>query len=148
MGFGVLGLAMGLLVLSVPLTAHAQEQTQPEVVPADAGRGKPDGYHRETRLRLGPLIGGGIATGIGGMMLYTGLEQRAELSSNPVQQAPGSGGEFFIVAGTLSLVVGVPLLIYGLVSPRAVYVRNQPVSVSFGYSPKRHAGAVALVFEL
>ncbi len=139
---------MGVLALSVPLTAHAQEEGQPQVVPADAGQGKPDGYHRETRMRLGPLIGGGIATGIGGMMLYTGFKQRAQLRSNPIQQAPGSGGEVFIVGGTLSLVVGVPLLLYGLVSQRAVYVRNQPVSVSLGYSAKRHAGGVALTFAL
>jgi hypothetical protein len=145
---GALALAVGVLAVSVPLTAHAQEEGQPEVVPADAGRGKPDGYHRETRMRLGPLIGGGIATGLGGLMLYTGFEQRAELRSNPVQQAPGSGGEVFIVGGTLSLVVGVPLLIYALVSPRALYVRDRPVSLSLDYSPKQHAGGVALAFEL
>lgn len=68
-------------------------------------------------------------------MLFTGLQQRAELRANKTPQAPGSGGEFFLIAGGASLCVGVPLLLYGLLSPRDVYVRDTVATLSLGVSP-------------
>ena len=65
-------------------------------------------------------------------MLIAGIDQRQrEQARSPEQKVdPQSGGEILILFGGLSLAVGVPLLTYGLLSPREVYVRDRVSAVS------------------
>jgi hypothetical protein len=97
------------------------------------------------------IIGGAITTAVGAAMFATGVDQYAEarqprpreVATNDVQM----GGETFMVLGGLHLAVGAPLLLYGLLSPRDVYVRDS-VAVALDLSvDRRHvAGAMTFAF--
>lgn len=120
--------------------AYAEENAQPArrtVISADEVRSAPAGYHPETRLRLGFVIGGGVVAGFGALMLATGLAQRADSQARQsnVPTDVGSDGTGYMMFGGGLLAVGVPLLVYGLVSPRDVYVRDAPTKVSFELCP-------------
>lgn len=137
------------LVAAAPARADEPSERKPrEVIGVEETRGMPPGFHLEQRPRYGLIIGGAVTLGVGGLMLYTGLEQRAALRKNPTPQAPGSGGEFFMIAGAATLCVGVPLLTYGLLSPRDVYVRDTVASLSLGVAPTPGGalGRVAFAF--
>lgn len=137
-----------MLALVVALPAHAQDREPRDVIGAEETRGIPPGFHAEERPRYGLIIGGGATVGVGGLMLITGLQQRAELQANKTQQAPGSGGEFFMLVGGATMCVGVPLLLYGLLSPRDVYVRDTVATLSLGVArtPGGAVGRLAFAF--
>ncbi|HEY0467023.1 MAG TPA: hypothetical protein VGC79_22630 [Polyangiaceae bacterium] len=137
--------ALFLHLLATP--AHAeppnhQHKQRDEVSPDEIGS-MPEGFHLETRPRYGVIIGGAITTGVGGMLLAAGLQQRADCqnSTSSVEGTPGSCGELFLIPGGLALAVGLPLLAYGLLSPREVYVRD-PAPLQLGFSAdQRHVAA-------
>jgi|SRR4051812_43939589 hypothetical protein len=132
MTFGKAGIAVCVALSSTFATLAGAEPV-----------GTPAGYHPETRIRYGPLIGGGITTGIGGLMLVSGIDQRNHRSSHG---EPGSGGEFLIIPGIVSLAVGVPLLAYGLLSRKDVYVRDSGSRVQVGFALDRQHAAVGLSY--
>src|SRR5258706_11459420 len=113
------------------------DRVRREVIPVDETHGAPPGFHAERETRWGPIIAGACTTAVGGLSLATGLQQHAELQSRTadVGSDPGSGGEFFIIAGVVALAAGIPILTYGLVSQRDVYVRDTPKSVSLRVAP-------------
>lgn len=126
------------VVAAAPARADEPSERKPrEVIGVEETRGMPPGFHLEQRPRYGLIIGGAATLGVGGLMLYTGLEQRqqAKLRTIETPSAPGSGGEFFMIAGAATMCVGVPLLTYGLLSPRDVYVRDTVASLSLGVAP-------------
>jgi hypothetical protein len=104
----------------------------------------PDGYHRATRIRKGPIIGGAITFGT--LYLFSVLAAasaqdtaRSEgLSSSPeaALYVPGIGpfiqmaststatGTVVLAIDGLAQSAGLALLIYGLTSPRTVLIRN------------------------
>jgi len=146
-----IGLVVALFTCVVASPARAQEPSEPrkhDVIGADETRGIPPGFHAEQRPRYGLIIAGGATLGMGGLMLITGLQQRAALQANKTPQAPGSGGEFFMIAGAATMCVGVPLLAYGLLSPRDVYVRDTVATLSLGISrtPGGAVGRMAFAF--
>jgi hypothetical protein len=86
---------------------------------------------------------------VGAAMVLTGLEQHAEMKARQSSTPnPGSGGEFFMIYGGLSMAVGLPLLAYGLLSPREVYVRDSVATIALGVSvDHRHLrGGLTLTF--
>jgi hypothetical protein len=122
-----------LVVTLLSSTARSEPgQLQHDVIPARDDTDPPAGYHRETRVRQGLIIGGTITSAAGGLMLIAGIDQRQrEQARSPEQKVdPQSGGVILILFGGLSLAVGVPLLTYGLLSPREVYARDRVSAVS------------------
>jgi hypothetical protein len=153
---GKVALAVGLVLLLVatPRPARAEPPVAPlprrNLISPDETGSMPRGFHAETRPRYGAIIGGAVTTGLGSLMLITGLEQRRELNADTsnTPHDPGSGGEFFIISGGVALAVGLPLLAYGLLSPRDVYVRDVPSSVhlSFVVEPRRVGAGLTFAF--
>jgi hypothetical protein len=150
---GKLALAVGSVTLLCAATTQAEESRSRvksrDVISADETTGAPPGFHAEKRPRYGVIISGAVATSVGAAMVLTGLEQRAEMKTRQDSAAdPGSGGEFFMIYGGLSMAVGVPLLAYGLLSPREVYVRDSSATVALGLSvDHRHLrGGLTLAF--
>jgi hypothetical protein len=104
----------------------------------------PDGYHRSTRVRRGPIIGGAVT--FGSLYLLSILaaasaqdSARSEGSNSSPDAAlyvPGIGPFIQMVSTTsatsnvvlavdgLAQSAGIALLIYGLTSPRTILVRN------------------------
>lgn len=144
------GLVVATLGLAVASPAWAKEpgaqRKQRDLIGGEETRGAPPGFHAEQRPRYGLIIGGAATVGVGGLMVLTGLRQRAELAANTTPQAPGSGGEFFILFGGAAMVVGVPLLAYGLLSPRDVYVRDSVATLSLGISATRGGALGRMAF--
>ena len=148
---GTLGFSLGLMALlwALPSQAFAEGAT-PEQKPRDSispneTGSLPRGFHVETRPRYGPIIGGAITTCFGGLLLAAGINQHNERparGTNGVGGEPGSGGEFLYIPGAVALAVGLPLLSYGLLSPRELYVRDTPSNVQVGFSvDQRHVSA-------
>ncbi|MEP7052214.1 MAG: hypothetical protein ABJB12_17750 [Pseudomonadota bacterium] len=152
MNLGTLGYGAAAAVVLFAATARAEEvgghRKARDVIAVDETTGAPPGFHLEQRPRYGPIIGGAAAVATGGLMLLTGFEQRANLEANSTQQAPGSGGEVFMILGGVSLLVGVPLLAYGLLSHREVYVRDSTASLrlSLSVGTQHVAGGMAFSF--
>jgi hypothetical protein len=120
-----------------------------DVISADETSGAPPGFHAEKRPRYGVIISGAVATSLGAAMVLTGLEQHAEMEAKQSSTTnPGAGGEFFMIYGGLSMAVGLPLLAYGLLSPREVYVRDSSATIALGLSvDHRHLrGGLTLAF--
>jgi hypothetical protein len=145
----IVGAATLLFAVSAAAEAPTSRRSR-DVISADETVGAPPGFHPEERPRYGAIIGGAIATGLGAAMLLTGIEQHAQLESSHSATArdPGSGGEVLMIGGGVSLAVGLPLLVYGLLSPRDVYVRDSVATVSLGVSASsRHfGGGLTLAF--
>lgn len=129
------GRALTLMLVGVVLlqtaTATAEPRERRDVIDADETHGMPPGFHEEDRPRYGMIIGGAVATAVGGGLFFTGYHQKATGTGG---SGPGGGGELLMLNGGLALAVGIPMLAYGLLSPRKVYVRNEPSSVAFSLS--------------
>ncbi|HVY31635.1 MAG TPA: hypothetical protein VHB79_34105 [Polyangiaceae bacterium] len=140
--FGV-GVACAILAASGNAWCEEGETPHRDVLSVEETHGAPQGFHAERQTRWGLIIAGAATTGLGALMLGTGLQQHAENEQRTgMGSDPGSGGEFFIIAGSISMAAGIPMLVYGLVSPRDVYVRDRPRTLSLGLSPNpRHFGA-------
>jgi len=124
-------LCSGLCVVALSATLAA---------PAWADPAAASGYHVETRVRYGPLIGGAITTAAGGMMLATGIWQMNTPSAQG--EGPGAGGELMLIPGIAALAVGLPLLAYGLFSRREVQVRDSVPALQAQFSiDQRHVAA-------
>ena len=159
--FGVtVGLLLSLPTLATPVSAQSarpayaqpsKEHERRDVISPDETGSMPRGFHVEQRLRMGPIIGGAASTLFGGLLIGTGLDQRArsQNNSNGVPGTPGSGGEFLIIPGVIALVVGLPLLSYGLLSRREVYVRDSAPQLKgrlLGrFTPRRGRGELRLL---
>jgi hypothetical protein len=134
MGHGVHAFAAGLGAFVLSATAHAEPtqaiDTHREVVPANDTAEAPPGYHRETRPRYGMLIGGGITTGVGALMFFGGLERRWREKHTPGDLDPDSSGQMMMIMGGVTLAIGLPLLTYGILAPRDVYVRDSMSELS------------------
>ena len=153
MNSGILGFVAVAAALLLATTARAEEvghQKARDVIAVDETTGAPQGFHIEQRPRYGLIIGGAAAVANGGLMLLAGFEQRAQLKreASTTAQVPGSGGEVFMVLGGASLLVGVPLLAYGLLSHREVYVRDSAANLhlSLSVGGQHVAGGVAFSF--
>ena len=159
--FGVtVGLLLCLPTLAAPAYAQSARPAYAEapskaraprdVVSPDETGSMPRGFHVEQRLRMGPLIGGAATTLFGGLLIGAGLSQRerSQNNSNGVPGTPGSGGEFLLIPGVIALAVGLPLLSYGLLSRREVYVRDSAPQLKVGFSlDSRHvAGSLSYAF--
>jgi hypothetical protein len=131
-----------VLLATSSASAEGESTPKPDLINADEVRHRPSGYREETRARRGAIIAGGIMTGVGGLMILAGVSAKRE--SSGMGNGPGSGGELLYIPGTVVTAVGLPLLIYGLVSARTVYVREDTPQLSLVLSPRRDAGAVAL----
>ena len=138
-----------------PLRADLPSRPLPEMILASEVASCPPGYHPESRVRSGPVIGGGIATGVGVLLVGYGIGSKLADSSGGEAAGttdegggPGSGGEAFMIMGGMSLAAGLPLLIYGLASPRDVYVRDSAPRVAFGVvpTPKNPRLSLAVTF--
>jgi hypothetical protein len=131
--------------------APSKARAPRDVISPDETGSMPRGFHVEERLRMGPLIGGAATSLFGGLLIGTGLDQRerSQNNSNGVPGTPGSGGEFLIIPGVIALAVGLPLLGYGLLSRREVYVRDSPAQLKVGFSVDSHhvAGGLTYAFE-
>jgi hypothetical protein len=151
---GKLVFSTGLLALFLTLqsSAHAEpvrgERPRRQFIWPEETGSMPRGFHVETRPRCGPIIGGAITAGFGGLLLATGLQQRAEANASKVQQTPGTGGEFLIIPGVISLAVGLPVLAYGLLSRRAIYVRGAAPPLQVGFSLDPRSVAAGLTYAL
>jgi len=122
----------------------------------------PDGYHRATRVRKGPIIGGAITFGT--MYLFSILtaaaEQDAARSEGSSSSSPDAAlyvpgiGPFIQMAHTstatstvllavdgLAQSAGLALLIYGLTSPQTVLIRNDLSQVAVVPVPLGKDGA-------
>jgi len=117
------------------LPARAEETRRTLILPSET-HGIPPGFHTETRPRWGAIIGGGAVSLAGGLIVVEGYSQHLANRDNP-NAMPGSGGEELMGLGVAHLLVGVPLLLYGLLSPREVYVRD-----SAGWSVSSAPGRV------
>jgi hypothetical protein len=106
-----------------------------EVIFASETVGAPPGYHPDTQLRYGPLIGGAIATGLGMLMVGAGV---ADL------QKSDDSGPAFIMLGGAQMAVGVSLLAYGLLVPRDVYVRDPVPRATVGIAPTKQGLTLTL----
>ncbi|MFZ5892394.1 MAG: hypothetical protein ACOY0T_15145 [Myxococcota bacterium] len=109
----------------------------PEVLPATRTGEPPEGYHREQRARTGLVIAGLVVAGAGAALFAGGLDARAEASSGPpgVEDSRGGGPEMMMVVGIAMFATGIPLLVYGMASPRDVYVKNPARTISLAVSP-------------
>jgi hypothetical protein len=99
----------------------------------------PPGYHRSTRVRRGPIIGGSILFGITyttTVLVAAGLRDSGNTSYGwlylpgigPLIDLANSGSataSTFLVLDGLAQSAGLALLIWGLTSPSPVLVRNQ-----------------------
>ena len=156
--FGVtVGLLLSLPTLATPVSAQSarpayaqpsNEHKPRDVISPDETGSMPRGFHVEQRLRMGPIIGGAATTLFGGLLIGTGLDQRSQNNGNSVPGTPGSGGEFLLIPGVIALAVGLPLLSYGLLSRREVYVRDSAPQLKVGFSVDSHhvAGGVSYAF--
>src|ERR1700722_12654900 len=150
-------------------TAPLYQQTQPSYVPQsgamsgprliqdwEEGQPVPPGYHPDTRIRKGLVIGGAVMFGT--LYLLSALVAAAgsDSSSNGgnAEAAPWipGGGPFIQMTSTSSSVAnvflaidglgqagGLAMLIYGLAAPKTVLVRNDlgglhitPMPMTFG----------------
>jgi len=116
----------------------------------DDTRSPPDGYHRETRIRKGLVIGGAVTFGV--VYTLTVLAASAANDSRvanagalyaPVvgpllfmQEGGSSFGNTFLVLNSLAQAAGATMLIYGLACPKTVLVRND-LGVSVTPTPMR-----------
>jgi hypothetical protein len=129
---GFMSVALVVVGLSSATRARAEPLTPGRnVVPVEATHGPPPGFHYEERPRQGAIIAGGIVAGAGALLLLEGVRQRATGEGG---SGPGGGGELLMLVGGAHLAVGIPLLAYGLLSPRAVYVRDAVAQVSLDFA--------------
>jgi hypothetical protein len=136
--FGMALLAAGTTAADPATPEHPRRN---EIWPEETGS-MPRGFHVETRPNYRPILGGAIMTGVGGLLLATGIDQRNQRHTRGAPGTPGSGGEFFIIPGVVCLAVGLPWLAYGLLSRREVYVRDPAPPLQVGFSlGQRHVAA-------
>jgi hypothetical protein len=154
MGSGQRKLSLAGVVLLIAGAAQAEaprsRAQRRNVIPAEETRGAPPGFHAERRPRYGPIIGGSITAGIGALFLAAGIDQRIQSQRrvSAVPAIPGGGGEFLMICGGLSLAAGIPLLTYGLLSPRKVYARDSVAasSLSLSLNPRNPGASLKVTF--
>jgi hypothetical protein len=149
-------------------TAPLSQTTQPSYVPQSValsgphqlayheGEPVPPGYTPVQRVRKGAIIGGAILFGSLYMMSTMGAAANADDSSHRSSELVGlwvpavgpfiamagtsdSIGKYFLAIDGLGQVAGSALLLYGLLSPKTVLVRND-LTVS---KPKVSAAPIA-----
>ncbi|MFZ5896881.1 MAG: hypothetical protein ACOY0T_37840 [Myxococcota bacterium] len=133
-------------ILTVPAGAKAREPLRggvlkppkpPEVLPATETGEPPEGYRREQRPRIGLIVTGLALGGVGALLFAGGLDARAEASSTQpgVDSYTGGGPEMMMILGAGMFATGIPLFVYGMASPRDVYVKNPAHTMSLAVSP-------------
>jgi hypothetical protein len=108
----------------------------------DPGQPIPYGYHAETRARKGPIIAGALVFGV--PYLYSafaasiGEDASRSSGSNPVaslyvpvlgpflemSQTDSATARFILILDGAAQATGAALLVYGIMSPKPVLVRN------------------------
>jgi hypothetical protein len=138
-----------LLAVSGP-RALAEEPSGPRVIQSwELGQPVPPGYHPATRRRVAPIVGGSVLLGATYVLSVFASLATDVVNSNADLGVPGGKnnhallvpvvGPFwdateswtdrqkaFLVIDGLAQSAGLALLIYGLVSPKPVLVRDQP----------------------
>ncbi len=156
MRIGVMGSALLALCLwQIPARAEAAAALPP---PHAVVRGRaavptqpPPGYHEERRLYYGALITGAVLTGVGALFVGWGasLRAHAEQEGEPESRDDDrANADVLTIIGLPELLVGVPLLTFGLVARRRVDVPDQAVSVTFAplLSANRGGGMLVMSF--
>jgi hypothetical protein len=153
------GALCAMVLAASPARAEEPDQNpRRNVIHPEETHGIPPGFHEESRVRLGPAITGGVLTFVGSVFLTSGLVTMAEkrnqeesgTSSPPSDDIDGDAlfAAWATIFGGLHLAVGIPLLTYGLLDPRTVYVRDQPseVAVSLRAEPDQVTTSVRVAF--
>lgn len=136
-------LALAFLALGTPRMARAADcqnpDCRPDVIPAGDRSTPPEGFRRVTRHYQGPLIGGAIAAGVGGIFFVGGAsgEMRGDPDYSPL----------FMAMGGASLATGVALITYAFLGQEDVFVRERStLSVSPLVSAQGAGGTVRFAF--
>lgn len=144
-----LALALALWLCSPPAQAQYKRKLgvprKPSamIVPAEGVATPPPGYRREERLRTGLVIAGAI-TSVAGVGLTLSAHQIKQASRNP---GTPSYYEFFYVYGAIHLAVGLPMLLYGLLDRKTVFVSEQSAwQLVPEVGPGHAAGRLRLTF--
>lgn len=139
------GVALAIVAASSNAWCADDERPHRDVIPVEETHGAPQGFHSAKETRWGLIIGGSSCLAVGALSLITGFQQRAENNRNTgATPDPGSGGEFFLISGAIATAAGIPLLAYGLLSPRDVYVRDRPQTISLGINPNPRSWGASL----
>jgi hypothetical protein len=130
-------------MVATPLTARAADcqhaDCRPDVIPALGRTTPPEGFRLVTRHYQGPLIGGVIAAGMGGLSFTAGAtgEMRGDRDYSAL----------FMVPGGVSLVTGLGLVAYAFLGQEDVFVREESaLSVTPVVSTGGAGGAVRVAF--
>lgn len=111
-----------------PVRADVPAKEKPYLIHEHETVGCPPGYHPETRPRYGPLVGGAITAGLGGLYVVGALSATG-------QEGAGTMRAYFGIIGGAHLAVGLPLILYSLLSPQEVYVSNPAPAFSASIVP-------------
>lgn len=120
--------ALCATVLAVPAArAEEPERKRRDIIRPEETHGIPPGFHEESRVRWAAIISGGLVTAVGTYLVVA--EPMWKVEPHTKYNDGDSTFPMMMVLGVMHLAVGVPLLTYGLIDRREVYVRDQPTEL-------------------